>query len=263
MGKLWAAVFVISAAAGLGCAQTKLVQRGGCWVKQTETFPKTIHEEMGPCVRKEPRWSNDRVARLVQECLSEADYRWQTQALAAWSKGEPLPAQQSEQTVMEACMSRASTAVVMENEQLKHRVAELSEERDHLRKTAQEDREHLRETESRMTDALGEAAKKPAPNAFATANSNGTATTSSEQTAQPGTPTTTSINLETPPVPVVVPAETPKPPVKKSAPQSQAQPNCKGEKRGDGNAVSCVPPSPELAAKDQPGKVEVPAPTPR
>src|SRR5205823_3543286 len=132
------------------------------------------------CARPTPQWSNDRVARLVQECMAEADYRWQLQALDAFSHGRPIPAQRDEQTVMDACMTHAATALLGENEALKKRVTELDAERTNLAAIAQQDREHLREAEDRMADALGEAAKKPAPAAIATANSNGTASTQSD-----------------------------------------------------------------------------------
>src|SRR6478609_5781616 len=188
----WALAVAVMGALGAGCAQTKIVKRDGCWVKQTETFPKTINEEVGPCARPDPKWSNDRVARLVQECMAQADYRWQTEAVAAWSKNQPLPPQQSEQTVMEACMAHASTSLVMENEALKRRVAELGSEREELKKVAQQDREHLRAAEDRMTDALGEAAKKPAPSAYATSNSTGTASTQTDQTAEAPVPSSNS-----------------------------------------------------------------------
>lgn len=235
---------------GFACApQVKITKRDGCWVKQTESFPKTVREEVGPCMRPDPKWSNDRVARLVQECMAEADYRWQTQALAAWSKGDALPPQQSEQTVMDACMTHASTALVQENEALKHRVAELGNEREELKRIAQQERDHLRATEDRMTDALGEAAKKPAPAAFATANSNGTASTQTDQTAQTAenpVPNNTTITLPTMQLAPPVQLQNNPPAVK------QPQSSCAGQtgQKGKGGAVSCSLPPSKLAEKE-------------
>ncbi|MBI3181466.1 MAG: hypothetical protein HYZ28_04930 [Myxococcales bacterium] len=164
-----------------GCATVKVTQRNGCWVRQTETFPKTIREDIGPCVRQPPAWSADRVTRLVQECIAEADYRWQAGALAAWQSGLPLPRRESEEAQLKECLERPAIVAVAENEALKKQLGELSAEREHLRRVAQEDREHWKASQERMAEALGEAAKKPAPSAFATANSTGTATSESDR----------------------------------------------------------------------------------
>jgi hypothetical protein len=171
------------AAVSLSCASVKVAQRNGCWVRTTQSFPGITREEVGPCDRAPPQWSSDRVARLVQECMAEADYRWQTQAIALWTKGQPLPAQQSEESVMQACMGQVATSVVGENEALKKRVAELDTDRTRLAAVADEEREHLRQAEDRMTDALGEAAKKPSQAAYAAATSSGSAATRSDQKA--------------------------------------------------------------------------------
>ena len=178
-------VWVVAAAVvAAGCANVKVMQRNGCWVRQTETFPKTIREEVGPCARQAPAWSSDRVTRLVQECMAEADYRWQATALAAWNNGRPLPPRESEDALMKGCLERPATLALAENEALKKQLGELTAERDHLRRLAQEDREHWKASQDRMADALGEAAKKPAPSAIATANSTGTATSESDQKAE-------------------------------------------------------------------------------
>ncbi|MBS2026865.1 MAG: hypothetical protein JST54_03085 [Deltaproteobacteria bacterium] len=184
---------------GAGCSTTQFVQRDGCWIRRTESFPKVVHEEIGVCARQPPVWSNDRVARLVQECMAEADYRWQNEALAAWNRGLPLPPQRSEHEVMQQCMGEAATSVISENEALKKRLTELSSERDALRAEASRDKERLQQNQEHMTDALGEAAKRPAPNAFATSNSSGSATTRSDQeSAQQPAPAQTLV-----PVPVM------------------------------------------------------------
>lgn len=176
-----------------GCSSTRMVQRDGCWIRQTEKWPKQINEEMGPCARKEPKWVEDRLARLVQECMAQADYRWQTEALLAWSKERPLPERKPEQAVLQSCMNEAATAMVSENEALRQRMGELSHDRDTLRATVAEDRAHIRASHDRIATALGEAAKKPAPAAVATATSNGTATTQSELSSDPSAPVPTTL----------------------------------------------------------------------
>ena len=185
-------VLVVLTLVGTGCSTTQFVQRDGCWIRRTESFPKVVKEEIGVCRRQPPVWSNDRVARLVQECMAEADYRWQNEALAAWNRGLPLPPQRTEHEVMQQCMGEAATSVISENEALKKRLAELSGERDALRAEAARDKDQLRQSQEHMTDALGEAAKRPAPNAYATSNSSGTATTRSDQDTaqQPASPQT-------------------------------------------------------------------------
>ncbi len=88
-------------------------------------------------------------------------------------------------------MNQAATSSISENENLKARLAELNKDRDSLQAVVDQDQAHLRESHDRIADALGEAAKKPAPSATATATSNGTATTTSttksDQSAQPAT----------------------------------------------------------------------------
>jgi hypothetical protein len=186
--------FIAALVASSGCVKAHLqtihvAKVEGCWVRHTEAAPNDFAEEIGPCARREPQWSNDRVARLVQECMAEADYRWESQALSAWGKGLPLPPQENEASVMGACMHDASTTLVMENESLRARLSELSSERDQLRASAQEDVKHHRLAERELARSLGEAAKRPSPNAYAQATSSGTATTSSEQSATaPATP---------------------------------------------------------------------------
>lgn len=260
--KNWAAAVAVAITAW-GCANVKVTKRDGCWVRQTESFPKTVHEEIGPCARREPRWSEDRVARLVQECMAEADYRWESEALAAWNKGLPLPAQASEQSVMRACMNDASGSVVAENDGLRKRLSELAAEKASLQANAQRDLERLRETQDRMTDALGEAAKKPAPSAIATSTSSGSATTESELATHPSAPS--SVNVTLPAQPMMPPLEPPPLPHTEWTP---FVPTCNPERTGPRTAHSgkgarnpppaCVPPDGRVAQQGPP--VEAPAP---
>lgn len=176
-----AGVVVLALMAG-GCTSVRLEQRDGCWVRQTSRWPKQLKEELGPCEREKPTWSEDRLTRLAQECMVQADYRWKNRALAAWNRGEPLPEPESEASVLQFCMNEAAHSVVTENETLKKRLSEVSADRDVLRASEEKDREHLLTSHDRLTDALGEAAKKPPGSAVATSisTSDGTATTLSD-----------------------------------------------------------------------------------
>jgi hypothetical protein len=204
--KRMAAVVVLAMTVG-GCTASKMEQRNGCWVRQVRSFPSTFKEEIGPCARPTPEWSEDRLTRLVQECVMHADYRWQSSALVAWNRGEPLPEREPEEKVLAACMARAETVLNAEKGAVEQRLSEVSQERDvlkaHLEKEreahqanlektrAQHDanleqararhdahmaraRDQMHESNNRLTEVLGEAAKKPAPSAIATATSSST-----------------------------------------------------------------------------------------
>ncbi len=166
----------------VGCTSVRMLQREGCWVKQTEKWPGRVSEELGFCSKPAPVWAQDRVARLVQECMAQADFRWQNRALAAWTRGEPIPPQDSDDKIAQTCMNEASAALGQEaeNSALKSRLAELSQDREALRNVSEGDREYLKQSSEKMVSALGEAAKKPAPAAVATATSTGTAKTESD-----------------------------------------------------------------------------------
>ncbi len=206
--KRMAAVAVLAMALG-GCTASKMEQRNGCWVRQVRTFPSSVKEEIGPCARPTPVWSEDRLTRLVQECVMHADYRWQSSALVAWNRGEPMPEREPEEKVLGACMARAETVLNTEKGAVEQRLSEVSKERDSLKASMEKERaeyqanmekaralheawlqqaraqhdasmeraqNQLHESNNRLTEVLGEAAKKPAPNAVATA----TATSTSE-----------------------------------------------------------------------------------
>src|SRR5690348_11819369 len=96
----WAAAL----AAALGCTSVHVVQRDGCWLKRSEGFLTGTSEELGFCSKSAPQWSEDRLARLVQECMTQADYRWENRALQAWSRGQPIPPPQSDQEISKICM---------------------------------------------------------------------------------------------------------------------------------------------------------------
>src|SRR5205814_4639893 len=164
------------------CTSVKMVQREGCWVKQTEKWPSRVTEELGFCTKAPPVWAQDRVARLVQECMAQADYRWQNRALAAWTRGDPIPPQDSDDKIAQTCMKEASAALGQEaeNSALKARLSELAQDRDSLRNVSESDRDFLKQSSDKMVSALGEAAKKPPPSAVATATSTGTAKTESD-----------------------------------------------------------------------------------
>ncbi|HWT86590.1 MAG TPA: hypothetical protein VN177_12500, partial [Myxococcales bacterium] len=83
----------------LACTSVKMVQREGCWVKQTERTLGGSTEELGFCAKARPQWAEDRLARLVQECMAQADYRWENRALAAWTRNEPIPPPDSDEQI--------------------------------------------------------------------------------------------------------------------------------------------------------------------
>jgi len=180
--KRFAAVAAVVFPALFACTSVHMVQREGCWLKQTEKWPSRVYEELGFCTKPPPVWAQDRVARLVQECMAQADYRWQNRALAAWTRGDAIPPQDSDDKIAETCMKEASAALGQEaeNSALRSRLAELSQDRDSLKNSSEADRDFLKQSSDKMVSALGEAAKKPPPSAVATATSTGTAKTESD-----------------------------------------------------------------------------------
>jgi hypothetical protein len=164
------AVLVVSMAATAGCTSVKLVQRDGCWVKRTEQWPKRVQEELGPCAREQRGpWSDDRLVRLVQECIASSDGRWHAQALAAWTRKEPLPDRPDDESVLQACLTESAHAVVTDNETLRQRLADVSQDRDVLRTRGAAEQRRLLATQDKLATFLGEAAKKASPPATATA----------------------------------------------------------------------------------------------
>ena len=192
---------VAALVAAAGCTSVHMVQRDGCWLKKTERTLGGEREELGFCAKPSPAPAEDRMSRLVQECMAQADYRWQNRAIAAWGRNEPIPPQDNDDAIAKTCMSQASAAlgIEAENNALKARLAELSEDRDSLKTMSEKARVFLQESSEKMITALGEAAKKPAPNATATATS--TTKTESDTTAQP-VPPTTVVGFNGTPVPI-------------------------------------------------------------
>ncbi len=167
---------VLLAAAVGGCTSVKMVQREGCWVRRTEKIFGQVDEEVGPCARPTSPWVEDRLTRLTQECIAREDYRWQSRALAAFNRREPLPPQATDENVLRVCMNEAARAAITDNEKLKLRVqtlnerlAEVSTDRDALTRRADDDRSHLHASHDRIAGFLGEAAKKASTPAVATA----------------------------------------------------------------------------------------------
>jgi hypothetical protein len=179
-------VALIAAAATVtgGCTSVRMVQRDGCWIKRTERTFRGVREDIGPCTRPQPKWVRDQLTRLVQECVAQADHRWQVRAIEAWSKGAPYPAQPAEEEVLRTCMQEARVGLVSENGELKRQVADLSAERERLRSGAEQERDQLRASADRLASFLGEAAQRPpgAATATATANADGKATNESGAT---------------------------------------------------------------------------------
>jgi hypothetical protein len=158
----------------IACSSTRVAERDGCWVKRTEgAFGSG--EQIGFCTREPPAVAvadNDRLTRLVLVCLAQANHRWENQALAAWNHDQPIPPQADDAQVVRACMTEVATALGLEaeNTALKSRLAELGQDRDALKTSAERDRQFLQQNSDKMVTALGEAAKKPAPAATATAS---------------------------------------------------------------------------------------------
>jgi len=159
-----------------GCTSVKMVQRDGCWVRRTEKPFGRVHEEVGPCARAQPKWAEDRLLRLVQECVADADWRWHSRALETWSRGLPYATPQPRQEeLLKACMEEARAGMAMEIDaaalraklgDLSGRISELSGERDALRgdvareQAKQQDRndklvEWFGKRDDRLVDWLG------------------------------------------------------------------------------------------------------------
>lgn len=232
----------------LACTSVKMVQREGCWVKQTERTLGGTTEELGFCTKARPEWAEDRLSRLVQECMAQADYRWENRALAAWTRNEPIPPPDSDEQIAKTCISQAASALGLEaqNDALKSRLADVSQDRESLRNASEKDRMFLEQNSDKMVSALGEAAKKPAPSAVATATSTGTAKTESDQrSGQPGTPPATVVITAPPATVVTAPLATVVPaaplPAKSLARPCPARPAA--GKLADKNAPACERPA--------------------
>ncbi|MFP2959776.1 hypothetical protein ACLEPN_18550 [Myxococcus sp. 1LA] len=204
--RLVAAVSLVMVASA--CTSVRMEQRDGCWVKQTRAFPSTLKEEVGPCARPVPVWSEDRLTRLVQECVMHTDYRWQSTAMVAWNRGDALPERESEEKVLAACMARAENILNTEKGALEQRLTEVAQERDTLKASIEKERnqhqttlseqltrhdasmerarDQMHQSNNLLAEALGEAANKPVPSAVATA----TSTSSSEGLANTQTDAT-------------------------------------------------------------------------
>lgn len=85
------------------CSTTKVLQRDGCWVRSTKRLGN-LKEEIGPCARPAPQWSQDRLTRLTQECMAAEESRWLSRAVVAWGRGEPLPPRASDDELMKHCV---------------------------------------------------------------------------------------------------------------------------------------------------------------
>ncbi|GEJ58984.1 hypothetical protein AMYX_37250 [Anaeromyxobacter diazotrophicus] len=244
-------------AAAAACTSVKVAQKDNCWVRRSERWLAGSKEEVGPCAPPEPRWSEDRLTRLMQECVARADYRWQARALDAWTRGDRLPEQTSEEKVLQQCLGEPTRAVLAENDALRgrndalqKRLAELSSDRDLARTSEEDARRRLvggyEKMAEKMTDYLGTAANKAQAPATATANassdSEGTAHTESAHDAStslaaqttPGQPGTVVVA----PAPAAGPAE-PVPAVRKA--RARPRPAARAE------APAC-PPAPAAAA---------------
>jgi hypothetical protein len=213
-----------------GCTSVKVLQRDGCWIRETKRTLGGTKQEVGPCGRSQPKWADDRLTRLVQECVAQVEHRWQVRAVSAWNRGEPLPPQETEESIVALCMSQAATAAVTETERLSERLADVSDDlaraakdRDALRADSAQTLEHLRTSNDRIAGYLGEAAKRdpPVATATATATSDGTAVTESGLQSETGAASHALPVLGATPLPVV-PAASPAAPAQPAAPAAQS-----------------------------------------
>jgi hypothetical protein len=295
--KRMAAVMVLAMTVG-GCTAARMEQRDGCWVRSVRSFPSSVKEEIGPCARPTPVWSEDRLTRLVQECVMHADYRWQSSALVSWNRGEPLPEREPEEKVLAACMARAEAVLNTEKSTVEQRLSEVSEERDALKASLEKDRDEyqasiekerarhdasmeqaraqhdahmaqardqMHESNNRLTEVLGEAAKKPAPSAVATATSTsaseGKANTQSDSLARGDSTSRGDSSSRRNPVPQAPTVAKPTsgtplpmcpPPSKAKAIQaSTSTPSKKGPAREE-EPTACRAPEPSEASPQEP-----------
>lgn len=240
MARAILAVVVLTA---VGCSSVKVVQRDGCWVRRTERPFARVTEELGPCARPATQWAEDRTTRIVQECVVQADFRWQARAVTSWTRGEPLPARPPEESVLADCMQEAATTALSENERLAARLAEVSADREVLAARVEADRKHLVEAHDRLALDLGEAAKKEAPPAIATA------TASSDGRTEAGPPPTVTV--------VGMPGTS------AGAPAVCAVPSGDGAVQAGGDPVAkAASPARSTPATSAPARAKAPAPAP-
>jgi hypothetical protein len=148
-----------------GCTSVKMVQRDGCWVRRTEKVFGRVHEEVGPCARAQPKWAEDRLLRLVQECVADADWRWHSRALETWSRGLPYATPQPRQEeLLKACMEEARAGMAMEIDaaglktklgDLSGRISELSSERDALRGDVAREQAKQQDRNDKLVEWMG------------------------------------------------------------------------------------------------------------
>jgi len=239
---------LLLAGALCACTSVKMVQRDGCWVKQTSRTLGGTTEELGFCGKARPEWAEDRLARLVQECMAQADYRWENRALLAWTRGEPVPPPDTDEQIAKTCMGQAASALGLEaqNDALKSRLVDVSQDRQALRTAAEKDREFLEQSSDKMITALGEAAKKPPPSAVATATSTGTAKTESDlRTAQEpaASPPPTTVVVAAPPATTTTVVPAPAAPAGPKPAGAPCAPRTRTAQRAGKSAPACDKPA--------------------
>jgi hypothetical protein len=216
--------FVLLAALGAGCTSVQVAKRDGCWVERRENVFRQVHEEIGPCSRPPPRWSEDRLTRLVQECVADADFRADARAVEAWARRQPAPARPSQEDLLRTCMEEARSAIAAETDltSLRSRLAQVSTERDALLADLARDRAKLQESHAKLAEWLGKAAQRSPGNAVATSTSTATGTGNGHAGSEGGA------TLAAHGFGVPLAASTPAPkssPTLKSAPASSSAPN--------------------------------------
>src|SRR3954449_1482991 len=137
MGRTWTVAAILAIC---GCTSVRMVERDGCWLTQTEKWPSRVSEELAFCKKPAPAPAQDPLARLVQECVAQADYRWENRAIDAWNRGDPIPPRDSDEKIAASCMTEAAAALGPEAERaaLKARLADLDQDRNALRHPTEE-----------------------------------------------------------------------------------------------------------------------------
>jgi len=262
MRRVASVVLLAGVAVGSGCTNVRMVQRDGCWVRQTEDKPfGGVREELGPCMSPEIPWvTGDRLTRLMQECAVRADRRWNSRALAAWSRGEPIPDRADRDDVLRECLDESARAVVgeseavrQENEALRRQLAALGTERDALRARDDEERKELFATSNRLVDHLGEAAKKAQQPGAATATAR--SEQSSSTTQAPPQAATVAVVQAPAVTPVIATCATQTPSSAGRAATRQARPPAESRRAPAAkDRPNCVPvaPAPVVAPAAEP-----------
>src|SRR5256885_14410980 len=91
----------------VGCTSVRMVERDGCWLKQTEKWPSRVNEELAFCKKAAPAPDKYPLALLVAESVAQADCRWENGAIRTGSPGSRFPPRDSDEKIAASCMTEA------------------------------------------------------------------------------------------------------------------------------------------------------------